>query len=474
MATNSTTDPVPYAVPPHNSRESKRPRSRMTPSRFIPLRWSRPQARPESVAVQVLRYYPFTLLGTVLLAATAYLSASAFATQNNYEFILSAVAMLVLSVLATDGRVQAHRMADVKIFWDNRQPLIAQSPVSITFSAVGSRHPHYFYRLHTLVTGRLHASNQANAHLRAEISSASEEFPLKLELPVCGELAIRTRLTVRDMFGLTRSHLPRQDEHRLLTVRPGLLAMRSIPKINTTLGDETTRRRRSADEERFYMREYQPGDRLKDINWKASSRTNELITRIAPVGEDQTKLLHIELRHFRPPAAETLDSVLHLNYLKSWLLTFLHIIKTEHDNYTFRVITGTNEYSVKTFEEIDDLARNLASVSFAPYSEYRIDVQPHELFIFTTAYDAGITSYVSQFNDTVIHLYRTVSARSQRSGLRRTGDEERIRVPLFRPGHLVSTFPGAWVLGRDRFMTGPLVHGPNIHVEDNQLEISLS
>ena len=443
--------------------------------RFIPRRRAEPQTNPSAIRLQAaLRYYPFTLLGTALLVAAGYLAGSAFATQNSYEFVLCAAATLVLVVLAADGRLQARRMAAVELTWDTGQPLHARTPTVIALTAAGAHRPHYFYRLHARVTGQLRAGKRAVVHLRAEISSASQELPLELELPVCGELAVRTRLAVRDVFGLTRSHLPGRDERRLLTVRPASLAMRSAPKIDATVGDDTTRRRRSADEERYYMREYQPGDRLKDINWKASSRVNELITRIAPVSEDQTKLLHVELRHFRPGGPETLDSVLHLNYLKSWLLAFLRTVKAEHEDFTFRVITGTGEHPVETVEDIDELARHLARITFAPAAEYRPEVQPRELFIFTTAFDAALSSYVAQLGDTAIHLYRTVSALPRRTGPLHAGDGERLRVALLSPGRLASVLPGPWALRRDRFMLGPSIRGPNVRVEDEPLEVSVS
>ena len=474
MATASTARP---ASAGRTARPRLRPQDRRSgpiPARLVPrvrflTRALLSDDRPRWAATRTaLRYYPFTLLGTALLVAAGYLAGSAFATDNGYEFVLSAAATLVLAVLAVDGRLQARRMAAAALAWDAGGPLYARTAGSLDLKAVGARRPHYFYRLHARVTGRLRAGNRAALHLRAEVSSASEELPLRLQPPVCGLLALRARLAVRDVFGLTRSHLPGRDERRLLPVRPAPLAMRSAPKIDAAVGDDTSHRRRSSDEERYYMREYQPGDRLKDINWKASSRTGELITRISPVSEQETRLLHVELRHYRPAGAETLDSVLHLDYLKSWLLAFLRAVKAEHSDFTFRVITGAGEHDVDTADDIDDLARHLASITFAPAPEHRPEVQPHELFIFTTAFDAGLATHVAQLGDTAVHLYRTVSAIPPR-----TEGDDRIRLALLRRAS-ASLLPGAWVLRRERFMLGPSIRGTNVHVEDEPLEVALS
>jgi uncharacterized protein (DUF58 family) len=45
---------------------------------------------------------------------------------------------------------------------------------------------------------------------------------------------------------------------------------------------ESLRNIQTSDQEKYFMREYIPGDRLKDINWKSSIKLNELITRISP------------------------------------------------------------------------------------------------------------------------------------------------------------------------------------------------
>lgn len=427
-----------------------------------------PSAERAAARGAALRYYPFTLLGTALLAGAGYLAGSAFATDNGYEFALAAVATLVLTALAVDGRLQARRMAAAALAWGDAAPLYARTAGSIDLQAAGARRPHYFYRLHARVTGRFRAGDRAALLLRTEVSSASEELPVRLTPPICGELAVRARLSVRDVFGLTSSHLPGRDERRVLTVRPARLSMRSPPPIDAAVGEDTTSRRRSSDEERYYMREYQPGDRLKDINWKASSRTGELITRISPVSEHKTRLLHVEFRHFRPAGPATLDSVLHLDYLKSWLLSFLRAVKAANEDFTFRVITGEGEHEIETEDDIDELARSIGPITFTPGPEHRSGALPHELFIFTTAFDAGLAAHVGRLGDTAVHLYRTVSAMPPR-----TEDDGRVRLRLLRPAPAVLA-PGAWALRRERLMVGPSIRGANVHVEEEPLEVGLA
>ena len=58
---------------------------------------------------------------------------------------------------------------------------------------------------------------------------------------------------------------------------------------------------------------------MKDINWKTSSRLNQLITRISPLALDKEMLLQISFRHYKFDTKETLSSTLHLEYLKRGL-----------------------------------------------------------------------------------------------------------------------------------------------------------
>ena len=94
-------------------------------------------------------------------------------------------------------------------------------------------------------------------------------------------------------------------------------------------------------------------------------------------------------------------------------------------------------------------------------------MQPHELFIFTTAFDAGLATHVAQLGDTAVHVYRTVSAIPPRME-----DDDGTRLAL-RPVS-ASLVPGPWALRRERFALGPSLRGTNVHVEDEPLEVGLS
>ena len=189
-----------------------------------------------------------------------------------------------------------------------------------------------------------------------------------------------------------------------------------------------------------------PGDRLKDINWKASSRLDELITRISPITQEPTQQLHLVLRRAcaRPArsqqargggrhsgsyrhgggqhdradrgrtVAETPTAVLHLDFAKSWLLTFLRVIKQQHPQYTFLVDTGDDSHELESMEEIDSFARHLAQLPLTGKPPATVSAPARELFIFSTMFDRELPRFVERCGASIINVFRTAPPRSRR------------------------------------------------------------
>jgi hypothetical protein len=76
------------------------------------------------------------------------------------------------------------------------------------------------------------------------------------------------RYFIRDIFGLTRTSFGKEDA-RELAVLPASIPSLRMKDIVTSQGFEDSIKKRSQDEERYFMREYIPGDRLRDIDRSA-------------------------------------------------------------------------------------------------------------------------------------------------------------------------------------------------------------
>lgn len=395
--------------------------------------------------------YPFTFTGTLLFIVSLYLIGKAFATQNPYGFILSVAAVVVLVAFAVAGRVQASRFRNVPVEWDSASPLYAANH--------GLEHDLFlekirslpFFRIHFTLSGKMGVGRGAYMYPHQEISSrGGGRVGIPLFFPLCGVFHARGRFTIQDAFGLTRARFGEALE-RSITVRPALLQERVFPTVEALDGMEDKSKFKQSDVERYFMREYIPGDRIRDINWKASSRFSELFTRISPVTQEKTKILSVFFRPFRKRGRETATSVAHLNYIKSWLLLFLKTVKQAHSEYQFNVIMGSENTMLETEEDIDQFGLDLSSVFFRhSVSEYGAELAAQvsgDAFVFTTPYDETMTAFLSGLSGSRVYIFRTTAPGPK------SADAPK-KILLFDGASSV-LIAGLWIFIKDRRLKNP-------------------
>jgi uncharacterized protein (DUF58 family) len=357
------------------------------------------------------RLYPLTLAGTLAAAAAFFLLGRGLAQANPYAVFLALLAAVVLTLLVVAGRLLAAACARRQFQWDCSATLIARRPgTEQAIQAPEARLPPFF-RVQFRFSGQLAAGNGAWVRLARSLSFALPgTHPLPLYLPLCGELTARGHFLVRDVFGLTRARFG-EELQRFLTVLPAWIAPGPPRLVEPAGGFEDKSLRKASEEEKYFMREYQPGDRFRDINWKVSSRLQELITRISPVTQEKTRLLAVDFRHYRPAGPESLESVLHLDYLKSWLLAFLRGLKAANERLQFRVRTAAGSRLLATAEDIEAFAEELSGLAYqsdpGPGTE-----EAGELFVFSTPFDKGLPLYLAARPLARAQVFRTVRARA--------------------------------------------------------------
>jgi hypothetical protein len=353
------------------------------------------------------RLYPLTLAGTLVAAAAFYLLGRGLALANPYAVFLALLAVVVLAVLILAGRLQAAACARRQFQWDSSGPLIARHPAAEQAIHAPELRLLPFFRVQFRFSASLSVGRGAAVRLACTLSfSAAGQHPLPLYLPLCGELAARGRFSVRDLFGLSRALFGEEPE-RSLTVLPAWITPEPPRLVEPAGGLEDKSLRKASEEEKYFMREYQPGDRFRDINWKVSGRLQQLITRISPVTQEKTRLLAVDFRHYREPGPESLETVLHLDFLKSWLLAFLRGLKAGNERLQFRVRTGAGSELLTTMEEIERFAEQLAGLRYqgdpGPGAE-----EAGELFVFSTPFDKGLPLYLAARPQARAQVFRTV------------------------------------------------------------------
>ena len=121
--------------------------------------------------------------------------------------------------------------------------------------------------------------------LQLHLSGKEDRFPLSLPARRCGEHAFRcTGAWAVDPLGLFRCRCePFAEKRALIWPRPSDLEVElSLDSIGTPRSDSAMQDRPGSDpSEMFDIREYVPGDDIRAIHWKLSSKTDSLILRQA-------------------------------------------------------------------------------------------------------------------------------------------------------------------------------------------------
>jgi len=407
----------------------------------------------------------------MLFIVSIILTGTAFADGNRYAFLLSALFILILLILSVLSRIQGTKLAAAQTEWDTSPPVFARIRSENHRVLIHGFKHLPFFRVHVILHGKLRAGRTASFLYHREIRGEDGSISTCARFPVSGVFHAKAALAVKDVFGLTRGALPPRFE-RSIVVRPSPISDREQPRVEAQKGDENKSRLKSSDVERYFMREYIPGDRHRDINWKASSRFSELFTRISPVTQEKTKIITVHFRPYTSSKSDSLQSVFFLDQCKSALLYFLRSIKQEHSDYQFAVYVGNDIRELETEDDIETFSSEIATIHFRNPRGEEItapdDLHPGDMYIFTTAYDSGLPGFLSGLlPGSQIRIYR--AAVPSASGEKRVSKRLTLLSGTDEP-----VIAGGWILKRDALAANPGVGAAEgVVVEDDPLEVHI-
>jgi len=413
----------------------------------------------QKTAADIQRYYPFTIGGSVLFVLAMLLLIRSLLIRDPYELVLAVIAIVILALLVLVARLQAVQFSKLHVQWDTSIPLIASIPNTSDNSGELQRltglnmKPFLWFRVHFLVRGRVAVGRDAWLRISQEISSlGGEAIQIPLSIPFAGTFDAEGILSIGDIFGLTKARFG-YPIHRRMSVEPAVFPEEITIHVEAAEKTEEKQSQLNSDEDKYYMREYAPGDRFRDINWKTSSRLHQLFTRIAPVALEQTKVIAVELRNYREQRPETLDSVTHLSYLKSWLISFIRTVKEQNADFRFQIVTGHGIKQINSKEELAQFSDELAGMMFQGDPGVVTAIpETDEIFVFTTPYDLQLPALLALYPQRTINVVRTLTEDW-------TGGTPRRQFPLFRPQENLD-LPGLWAFRGERKRSQPgIEHG---------------
>jgi hypothetical protein len=421
----------------------------------------------------IKRVWAFTPVGfAAVVIALAILVQSLYA-RNAYEIVLVAAVLGVCLALGIVGAWGARHLAGLEPGWKPPSPLTASAPAvyeagargktrmqedrgkdafpeaskpegRINADNAGSGAKHlitgldvrvpWFFRLHFVVKGRFYPvgasygcpvraetsapSVRRNAAANTASGAAAEGARLDLSFPLSGVFHGEGSCRLRDIFGFFSfpCALP---QHRVLMVRSAPCPEKAV-RIEAHSGAEDRRNKTSSNEERYYMREYAPGDRFRDINWKSSERINTLITRISPDNQEKVSRIEVYFRNYGPVGSTnhtdgfrrspSLEALWLLDRSKARLARFLRTVREEQAAYVIHLNAAQGSWDIEDEAGLEAFLDELAGLPFSPPRNDATGTGTGPLYVFSTACDTGLPAFLLTRQAVSLFLTRPADA----------------------------------------------------------------
>jgi len=306
-------------------------------------------------------------------------------TGNHFRVAGIAIFLTLAAVLAA-AFIQARRLSVLNPDWIADGEFRAGGKGRSQLDVPTAFRPLPFFR----VIARLSVT-AATAGSRFGIyrEAVADSDTMEIFSPLCGQGTGALAYSVGDVLGLVRVRAWLSDP-RMITILPPATGMEQ-PVIDLSAGgaQEQEKRTSAEDETRYYMREYAPGDRIRDINWKASERLEKLITRIPPRTQEDAPVVVLIAPGFaghRIP--RTRDSLMALTWAKGLLWGFaLQLFRTRGDTRIELLLPG-GVISIRNADELFAAAGTLAESGWGPGMVENSQTN-RQIFWFPTPFDSG-------------------------------------------------------------------------------------
>ena len=367
----------------------------------------------------------FTPAGLIILVIALVILIRSLLARNAYEIMISSGALLFLLVIAVIGFWKSKKLKTLEAGWKPPFPSVANADEETMITGLGEKVP-LFFRLHFIVRGHFYpcavpsGGNRRSAVLaETSVSRGEAAARLSLDFPMSGVFRGDGFCRLKDIFGFY-SFSCGIPQDRIINVRSSPCFGKDY-HVNAQSGAEDKRNKTSSDEERYYMREYTPGDRFRDINWKSSEKIDALITRISPDNQEKVSRIEVILRNYCPAKQPSLEALWLLDRAKARLSHFLRSLMEQQASFIFHVRTASGSWEIEDEEDLDAFLEELAGVSFSFDNLQSMEnlLPSQELYVFSTACDAGLPSFILACHPRPVSLFLVQPLSDNRKGFSR-------------------------------------------------------
>jgi hypothetical protein len=392
------------------------------------------------------RFRPvFTPGGFAILIIALIMLIHSLYIRNPYEIVVSSATLFLLLVFGIIGAWKSKKLNALEPGWKPPFPMTANAGNDCQITGLDAPVP-LFFRFHFIVRGRFYPAGSSGllkgcpVSVETAVPRGETSVHMTLDFPMSGIFQGDGCCRLRDVFGFF-SFSCGMRQQRTLKIRSAPCFGKDY-HVNAQSGAEDRRNKYSTDEERYYMREYTPGDRFRDINWKSSEKIDTLITRISPDNQEKVSRIEVYLRNYGPVNKPSLEALWLLDRAKARLSHFLRTVREEQSSYLFHVIAASGSWEIESKEDLDDFLEELAGITFAPpQNETASPSGAGSLYVFSTACDTGLPGFLISYNMRPVSLFLVQPAGNEKK------EAETLRVRQF-PAMGCIPFP-RWIVRRN-------------------------
>jgi len=380
------------------------------------------------------RFRPiFSPAGFIVFIISLVILIRSLLNRNPYEIVIASVVLFLMLVLFVIGMWKSRKLKNAETGWKPPFPMTANAGEDTQITDLDASIP-LFFRLHFLARGQFFpcgaassgaassgaasspssqggaASRRGGCRVSVETSIPRNDTSARmlLDFPISGVFYGEGFCQLRDIFGFF-TFACGHPQKKTLNVRSAPCYGKQT-YINAQSGAEDRRNKPASDVERYHMREYTPGDRFRDINWKSSDKIDTLITRISTDNQEKISRIEVHLRNFTSVSTVlnisradvnvshgvfSLEALWLLDRAKSRLAYFLRTLMEQNSSFIFDVRTANSSYEIENMDDLDAFLEELAGVSFMPL-RHEAGSAPGagDIYVFSTACDFGLSSFL--------------------------------------------------------------------------------
>lgn len=316
---------------------------------------------PLAAAGEIMERFPLRIFGMISFIGGIILTSRGMLMSDPPGLALGILALVFSMAFTIVLYALPARETEDSLNWFSAPPLHAgRENHSHHLEAAAWPLPPLF-RMHVQLGGYLEAGDEILYRYRKEYRlDSAERCGILISPPMPGVLHLEARIYICDMFGLSRRRLG-EVRDRSIPVLPlsGATGNMHIRQSSESSDDNT--RVKPADEEKIFIRDYQAGDLARDINWKASSRIDSLLTRIPPESESPSPRLRLGVLAFRGGNRPDFSTLAELARLKSLIRGYMEQGLQRDEGLSFTLVLGLQQIEVNHSDELDSCIERLAA-----------------------------------------------------------------------------------------------------------------